>query len=136
MTWELPEEPVAIAKSWIQPLKIDVTVKDGAMKRIKAQQHYTLESVENGLATIRVETQWLTPNRNPETEAQLIQRDTSGTVKFDIAAGKVVFQQVDIDRNVIGFQGDASSMHYTTRFTEELLPAAEAKTAAKPKKAK
>jgi hypothetical protein len=136
MTVELPEEPVAIGKSWNQPFDIDVTVKDGAMKRIKAQQHYVLEAVENGLATIRVETQWLTPNRTPEIEAQLIQRDTSGTVKFDIAAGKVVFQQVDIDRNVIGFQGDASSMHYTTRFTEELLPAAEAKTAAKPKKAK
>jgi len=135
MTVELPEKPVAVGESWDQPFEIDVTVKDGGMKRIKAQQHYTLESVEGNLATIRVETQWLTPNRDPAMEAQLIQRDTSGTVRFDIAAGRVVWQQVDIDRNVVGFQGDASSMHYTTRFTEELLPA-EIKSAARPKKAK
>jgi hypothetical protein len=135
MTVELPEKPVTVGESWDQPFDIDVTLKDGGTKRIKAQQHYTLESVDKDLATIRVETQWLTPNRDAAIEAQLIQRDTSGTVRFDIPAGRVVWQQVDIDRNVIGFQGEASSMHYTTRFTEELLPA-EPQTATKPKKAK
>lgn len=135
MTVELPEQAVSVGDAWDQPFELDVTLPDGGTKRIKAQQHYTLESVESNLATIRVETQWLTPNRDPAMEAQLIQRDTSGTVRFDIAAGRVVWQQVDIDRNVVGFQGDASSMHYTTRFTEELLPA-ESKLATKPKKAK
>lgn len=135
MTVELPEQAVSVGDSWDQPFEIDVSIPDAGMKRIKAQQHYTLESVASNLATIRVETQWLTPNRDAAMEAQLIQRDTSGTVRFDIAAGRVVWQQVDIDRNVVGFQGSASSMHYTTRFTEELLPA-ESKTAAKSKKAK
>lgn len=135
MAMLLPEKAVAVGGSWTQPFELDVSMKDGAMKRIKAQQLYTLESVSNHLATIRVETQWLTPHNDPAIEAQLIQRDTSGTVRFDIAAGRVVWQQTDIDKNIVGFQGDASSMHYTTRFSEELLPAEE-KTAATPKKAK
>lgn len=135
MTIQLPEAEVAVGATWDEPFEVDVTVKDGAMKRIKGRQHYTLEKVENNLATIRVETQWLTPNRDPAMEAQLIQRDTSGSIRFDIAAGRVLQQQVDIDRDVVGFQGAASSMHYNTRFTEELLPA-EVRAASKPKKAK
>ncbi len=135
MAMQLPAEAVTIGQSWNQPFEIDVALEAGAMKRMKAQQRYVLESVENNLATIRVETQWLTPNSDPAVDAQLIQRDTSGTVKFDIAAGRVVWQQTDIDKNVVGFQGDASSMHYTTRFTEELLPA-EPQTASKPRQAK
>lgn len=131
----LPDAAVTIGQSWNQPFEIDVSLQAGAMKRIKAQQRYVLESVENNLATIRVETQWLTPNSDPAVDAQLIQRDTSGTIRFDIAAGRVVWQQTDIDKNIVGFQGDASSMHYTTRFTEELLPA-EPQTAAKPSKTK
>jgi hypothetical protein len=135
MTIQLPEDAVAVGANWNEPFEVDVSLKDGTMKRIKGRQHYTLEKVENNLATIRVETQWLTPNRDPAMEAQLIQRDTTGSIRFDIAAGRVVQQQVDIDRDVVGFQGAASSMHYNTRFTEELLPA-EARTAATPKKSK
>lgn len=135
MAMLLPEQAISVGGTWKQPFEIDVAAKDGGLKRIKAQQLYTLESVANNLATIRVETQWLTPNSDPAIDAQLIQRDTSGTVRFDIAAGRLVWQQTDIDKNIVGFQGDASSMHYTTRFNEELLPTEE-KTAAKPKKSK
>ncbi len=59
---------------------------------------------------------------DPAIEAQLIQRLTKGWLKFDIERGRVVSQQLDMDRRVIGFSGAASSMHYLTRFTEELLP--------------
>jgi hypothetical protein len=29
---------------------------------------------------------------------------------------------MDVDKSVVGFRGEASSIHYLTRFTEELLP--------------
>ena len=73
------------------------------------------------VATISVESQILTPINDPAIEAQLIQRLSAGTIRFDIAAGRVLSQQLDLDRNVIGFSGTASSMHYVTRFTEQLL---------------
>jgi hypothetical protein len=64
----------------------------------------------------------LTPISDPAIEAQLIQRLPSGSVRFDIAAGRVIAQQMDLDKRVIGFSGPASSMHCLTRLTEELLP--------------
>ncbi len=75
-----------------------------------------------------VATQILTPIHDPAIEAQLIQRESSGTVRFDIEAGRIVRQQMDVDKRVVGFRGEASSLHYLTRFTEELVPSA-AKTA-------
>ncbi len=140
MTVPLPEEAVAVNDVWSFPHDTSVRQKDGSMKQVKTRQDFTLTSVDNGIAMIKVETIVLTPIRDPALEAQLIQHVTDGTVRFDIAAGRVVGQQTDIDKRVIGFQGEASSLHYVTRFTEELLPerkpaASVAAAASKPKAA-
>ncbi len=117
----LPETPVAIGESWSTPLDIDVVLKDGATKKIQTRQKYTLEKVSTEVATIKVDAQILTPIHDPTVEAQLIQRLSEGHLKFDIAAGRILSQQLDLDRHVINFSGPASSMHYLTRFTEKSL---------------
>ena len=133
MTIPLPQAPVAVSESWSLPYQIDVPVgPTGAVKKIKTLQKYTLTGVSAGIATIRVATQILTPVHDPAVEAQLIQRQSSGTVRFDVDAGRVVGQQMDLDKQVVGFSGEASSLHYLTRFTEKLLPEAS-RTAARPK---
>jgi hypothetical protein len=103
-------------------LEVEVVLKDGATKKIQTRQKFTLDRVVDSVATITVDSQILTPISDPAIEAQLIQRLSSGTVRFDIESGRVLSQQLDLDRHVIGFSGAASSMHYVTRFTEELLP--------------
>ncbi len=50
-----------------------------------------------------------------------MQREAAGRVRFDIDAGRILGQQMDIDKHVVGFRGDASSLHCLTRFTETLL---------------
>ena len=52
-------------------------------------------------------------------------------MRFDVDAGRILSQQMDIDKHVVGFRGDASSIHYLNRFSEQLLPE-DLKTAAKP----
>jgi hypothetical protein len=78
--------------------------------------------VRTGIATIEVATRALTPIRDPALETQLLELESTGTVKFDIDAGRVVSQQMDVDKHVVGFSGEASSIHFVNRFTEELLP--------------
>ncbi len=133
ITIPLPAEAVPVGYTWSAPLDVEVILHGGGSKKIATRQQFTLEKVVDGLASIQVDTQVLTPIKDPAIEAQLIQRMTSGTLKFDIERGRVASQQMDMDRRVIGFSGAASSMHYLTRFTEELLPAASS-VAAKAKK--
>jgi hypothetical protein len=123
MTMPLAAEPIAVGESWSSPVEIEVTQKDGTLKKIETRQKFTLASVADEVATIHVDSQILTPINDPAIEAQLIQRLSEGTVQFDLKAGRVLSQQLDLDRQVIGFSGPASSMHYVTRFTEKLLPA-------------
>ncbi|MEX0979171.1 MAG: DUF6263 family protein, partial [Pirellulales bacterium] len=125
MTMPMPKLAVAIGDSWSSPMDIEVTQKDGSLKKIQTRQKFTLEAVAERLATIKVDSQILTPVSDPAIEAQLIQRLSLGTVKFAMDTGRVLSQQLDLDRHVIGFSGAASSMHYVTRFTENLLPQAE-----------
>jgi hypothetical protein len=121
MTMPLPPEPVAIGQTWSTGVDIDVVLQDGGKKKVKTRQKFTLEKVENDVATIAIDSQILTPISDPAIEAQLIQRLSSGSARFDIAAGRVLSQQLDLDRHVIGFSGPSSSMHYLTRFTEQML---------------
>lgn len=132
MVIPLPSGPVAVGESWNVPVDITIALEDGVTKLIKTRQHYTLEKVANGVATISVATQVLTPVNNPKIQSQLIQRLTKGTIRFDIDAGRVLSQDIDLDEQVLGFQGPDSSLHFLGRFTEDYV-AGETKSAAKPK---
>jgi hypothetical protein len=130
MTIPLPDGPVAVGHRWTLPQDIDIPLPGGAVKKVKALQQFELTDVRTGVATIRVSTEILTPITDPAVESQLVQRESAGTVRFDIDEGRVLSQQLDIDKHVVGFRGDASSIHYVNRFSERLLPP-EAKTAGK-----
>jgi hypothetical protein len=130
MTIPLPREAVPVGYTWSFPQNIDIPLPSGGVKRIKSQQQFTLEQVKTGVATIRVATEILTPVTDPAIESQLVQREATGWVRFDIDAGRVLGQQLDIDKHVVGFRGDASSIHYVNRFSEHLV-SEPAKTAAK-----
>ena len=126
MTIPLPEEAVAIGHTWSVPLDVDIKLDDGVVKKIKTRQQYKLQDVKNGIATIHVQTVILSPVRDPAIEAQLIQHESLGNVRFDIDAGRVIAQQMDLDKQVNGFRGETSLMHYETRFVETLLPGTQA----------
>jgi len=122
MAHVLPGEPVAVGAVWTTPLEPDVRQQDGTITKVKGRYRYFLEKVADGVAVIQVEAQVLSLIHDPAIEAQLIQRMPSGTIRFDIDAGRVLSQQLDLDKRVIGFSGPSSSMHCVTRLTEELLP--------------
>jgi hypothetical protein len=146
VTIPLPEEAVPVGHSWSFRHEIELKGNNDTFKRIKALQTFNLEEVSEGVAAIRVATQILSPMNDPAVEAQVAQRESSGVVRFHIAAGRVLGQQMDVDKQVVGFSGQASSLHYRMKFSEKYLgdvaaesnaekePAgAVAKTASRPK---
>ncbi len=122
LTVPLPDRAVQMGEEWAVPEEIAVRMPEGTVKRIKTRQLYTLVKVETGVATISLQTQVLTPVDDPKVRSQLVQRLTSGTIKFDVDAGRVLSKQMDLDETVIGFNGADSIMQYLARFTEDLLP--------------
>jgi hypothetical protein len=122
LTLPFPDDPVAVGQQWSFPHPIEVPLPEGGVRRVKSLQTFTLQSVKTGVASIRVTTEILTPIHDPALQSQLLQFISSGTVRFDIEAGRILGQQLDVDQGVVGFRGAASSIHYVSRATEELLP--------------
>ncbi len=127
----LPEEPVSVGSTWNSLENLQVRTGGGKQKQIKTRQVFRLDSITGGVATISTESQVLTPIDDPTIKVELIQKLTKGKVRFDIAAGRILSQQLDLDETVIGFQGEASVMNYLGRMTEQLLTE-PVKTAGKP----
>lgn len=115
----LPDNPVAIGATWDEPLDVTVQIDAGGTKAIQTRRHYELLSVENGIATFEITYQVLSPI-DAKIESQLVQRLMKGTVRFDIDAGRVDSQLFEVDKQVLGFAGPTSSMHYQMRMEERL----------------
>jgi hypothetical protein len=123
ITTELPAQAMAVGSRWSSQSHLDVPLSDGSVRRLRAMQSYQLQSVKTGVATISVSTQIMTPIQDPAIEAQVLQYETSGSLRFDIQRGQILGRQIDVDKSVVGFRGEASSIRYIGRSTEEYLPA-------------
>ena len=126
LTIPFPEKEMKVGARWNVPDEIRIRLEDGRVQRVQTRQAYTLEKVETGVATIGIKTEVLTPIDDPKVHAQLVQRLTQGTVKFDLEAGRLLSRQMDLDETVIGFSGPDSVMQYLARLTDELQPASAA----------
>ncbi|MDZ4821041.1 MAG: hypothetical protein SGJ20_18905, partial [Planctomycetota bacterium] len=120
----LPEGPVAVGGYWSVPIPIKYSLDKKSVLTLNAKVRYELMKVDGNIAEIAVETV-LPPVKDPAVMAQVMQRLTNGKIRFDLAAGRIVSQQSDLDERVVGFSGPESSLHYLGRFTENLTPAGE-----------
>lgn len=130
LTLALPAEPLAIGGQWNVPREVRVKSENGVHRAIKVRELYTLEKVSAGVATIRVETQPLTPVSDPGTQSQLIQQLSKGVIKFDLDRGRMLSKQLDWSDQVVGFRGPETSLRYDAKYTEE-LQASPKRTAAR-----
>ncbi|MDA7949951.1 MAG: hypothetical protein MPJ24_00550 [Pirellulaceae bacterium] len=120
-TLPLPAERITAGTSWSSPHSIMVKETNGQSKEIKTRQRYKLLHVKNGLATIQIKTEVLTPVADPKIKSQLVQRLTDGQVVFDMLAGRVLSKTMDWDEDIVGFSGAESRLKYTAKYEEKLV---------------
>lgn len=118
----MPEKAVKTGDSWDVPNDIIIPEQNGTVRKIAAKQRFTLEKIQNGIATIRFKTIRLVPVISPKDKMKMIDKEPSGVVYFDIKAGCNIEQQSDMNQNILNWtEGTASSASYQSRFTEKYL---------------
>ncbi len=117
----LPSEPASVGSEWEVPDEIVVEVPGGPRKLVRTRLRYRLAAVDDGVATIRVDTTVLTPVDDPQLQARLLERIWDGKILFDIEQGRVLQRETEMDRKVIGFSGPQSSLRYRAEMEERLL---------------
>jgi hypothetical protein len=117
----LPEQPVAIGESWKE--RFDIVLRDGDKNLFKVtiQRKFTLADVTEGRARIDFGTVVLTPIPNASVEGQLIQRQITGNVVFDIERGLILSREAGVDKTVLGPFGPKSSIRARSEYRERLL---------------
>ncbi|RIK86179.1 MAG: hypothetical protein DCC67_03130 [Planctomycetota bacterium] len=120
ITLLLPKEPIAVGAKWSRSYEVPAKRKNGTTMQIQTRRVATLRSVTSGVATIDFEYQILTPVE-PYVRAALVERLAQGTVRFDVERGRILSQEQNVDKRVLGFASEASSMHFVSRLSERLL---------------
>jgi hypothetical protein len=121
MVVPLPDEPVAEGSSWTVPEEIVIDIPGGPRRSIRTRLRYRVDSIENDVAVIRVDTTVLTPVDDPQIESRLLERIWDGQIDFDIHLGRVLRRETSVDRRVVGFHGPTSSVRYKASLEEELV---------------
>ncbi len=121
----LPEKPVAIGESWNDdfdvPISVRLTENRMGKRSVPIRRRYTLKDVKDDIATIEFRIYPLDVIREPELQAQLIQRSLSGEVKFDIKNGMQIELKSSGSGQVAEAIGPGSSLATTARNHEKLI---------------
>ena len=115
-----PTEAVAVGQQWETTREIQVRRPDKTPARMKIRELFTLEKLSADVAVIDVKNECLTPIREPEVEAQVMQQMNNGKIRFDVAAGRLISKEILWDSTVIGVSGSGSRLEYSARLSEQL----------------
>lgn len=122
MVVPLPDGEVEIGAEWSVPQEVVVEVPGGPRRAVRTRLRYRLESVRDDVASLSVDTTVLTPIDDPRLESRLLERIWNGDIEFDIPTGRVIRRSTGIDRRVVGFSGQESSVRYRSTLEERLVP--------------
>ncbi len=116
-----PEHAIGIGEQWETEREVQVRRGDKTPMKVNIREVFTLQKVSAGVAVIQVRNEPLTPIREPEVEAQVMQQMNNGTIRFDVDAGRLIKKEMNWDSTVIGFSGAGSRLEYSASLEEELL---------------
>lgn len=116
----MPETPVKVGDSWKDPFIVNVSIPPSLTTPVTLNRTYTLTSLENGIATIRLESAVITPVNSPAVEVQLMLRTPKGTIQFDTKKGLIISKTLTSDETVHEFSGGGSQMRAENTLVETL----------------
>lgn len=122
MVVPLPDGEVEVGAEWSVPQEVVVEVPGGPRRSVRTRLRYRLESVRDDVAVIAIDTTVLTPIEDPRLESRLLERIWDGEIEFDIPSGRVIRRSTGIDRRVVGFSGQESSVRYRSSLEERIVP--------------
>lgn len=118
---ELPQDPIAVGGTWKQSYSIELLVAPRLNRKFTISHLYKLQKVEEGVAEISFSS-IITPRLvAPDLRAKLIQDLPSGTILFDLDAGRIVSQVRRVDRTELGVGGPKTALTINSLKVEKLI---------------
>jgi hypothetical protein len=118
----LPGMGPALAQGWERAYQITLEPPQGTGEKFDAVQKYVCKASDGGTATVSLTT--LIPKLPMALADQipLLQMQPAGEVVFDVQAGRLQSARLHVDKELKGHQGEGSSYHFQSNYTEEFVP--------------
>ncbi|MFN9719252.1 MAG: hypothetical protein ACK58L_11185 [Planctomycetota bacterium] len=98
----LPDHPVRVGATWKHVATVPVRVTAEINRNIQILRTFRLDSVEGDIAIVSFRSSIESPLRTPAVRSQLIQALPKGTMKFDMASGRMVTLRMLHNQSVFG----------------------------------
>ena len=117
----LPPENLRPGQSWERAYRITLEPPQGTGEKYEALQRYIVQAAAHETATIAVTTLLKTMPESLLDRVPLLQLQPEGQVLFDTKEGRLRRASLHIEKELKGHQGDGSSYHFQSKYTEEYL---------------
>jgi hypothetical protein len=115
----LPTTSLAPGQGWDRSCTITLDPPLGTGTKYPAMQKFVCTKVAEGLATFTVSTALAKEPDSKVEQLPLVQKQPQGEVVFDVQHGRLHQMRLAIDRQIQGHQGDGSSYHFKSTYTEQ-----------------
>jgi hypothetical protein len=116
-----PAGAVKEGQVWLRPYNVTLDPPYGVGEKFEATQRCQCTAIEAGKATLAVANQFKSMPESVKDHVPLVQKMTEGQIIFDFQAGRMTAAQLNIDRTLMNHQGQGSSYHFQSWFTEQLI---------------
>ncbi len=117
----LPGAAPTAGQGWERTYRLTLDPPQGTGEKFDAVQKYVCKEIKDGKATIGLTTQVKNLPASPLDQVPLHQAQPEGEIVFDIEAGRLHSSQLKIDKELKGLQGEGSSYHFESLFTEQYV---------------
>jgi hypothetical protein len=107
-------------KTWDRGHQVTLAPPQGTGEKYDAIQHYTVQAVEDKLATIALATELKSLPEALADQVPLLPMQPTGVIVFDFQSGVMKSARLSIDKEIKGHHGEGSSYHFQTTYSERL----------------
>jgi hypothetical protein len=115
----LPDQSPQAGQEWQRAYKITIEPPQGTGEKYDAMQKYVCKAVAEDSLTVSMSTSLKTMPENLLDRVPLLQLEPEGEVIFDTQAGRLLRAKLRIAKALTGHQGEGSSYHFESTYTEE-----------------
>jgi hypothetical protein len=115
----LPAAAVSPGQSWERSYAITLDPPLGTGEKYPATQKFVCTKAADGLAVFTVATVLAKQPDSKLEQLPLLQKQPAGEVVFDVQRGRLHSVRLAIDRQIQGHQGEGSSYHFQSTYTEQ-----------------
>lgn len=123
----MPDEAVRVGDDWTHyetvRVSVDNSLRNPITKPVKILHRFRLTGLSDGVATIEFQSVPLTAGADPSIQLQVAPRKAEGTIRFDVAGGRVLERTQTANNVIIGWRGPQSSLKTRRTRSQHVLPA-------------